>query len=144
MTSSDVTDREFATMEYAEEARARWGHTEAWRESARRTRGYSDEDWVRVRAESDEVYERMAALLAEGARPESAAARELAEAHRRHIDRWFYPCGYDAHRGLAELYTSDPRFAEHFECRREGLSAFVADAIRANAARADARHERDG
>lgn len=132
------------TAEYAAEARARWEHTEAWRESARRTRDYSEEDWVRIRAESDEVYERMAALLVEGVSSESSVAMELAEAHRRHINRWFYPCGHDAHRGLAELYTSDARFAEHFERWREGLAGFVADAILANAARADARHERDG
>ena len=39
--------------EYAEEARERWGQTDAWRESVQRTRGYSEDDWARIRAESD-------------------------------------------------------------------------------------------
>ncbi|WP_425154886.1 TipAS antibiotic-recognition domain-containing protein [Candidatus Palauibacter sp.] len=122
--------------QYAEEARERWGHADAWRESVQRTRGYSEDDWTRIRAESDEVFGRMAALMAEGTSPTSAAAMDLAEAHRRHIDRWFYACSPDMHRGLAAMYTADPRFTDYFEERHEGLAAFVADAIRANAARA--------
>ena len=127
----------------ADEARERWGHTDAWRESVQRTRGYSEDDWARIRAESDQVLERIAALMADGVRPTSAAAMDLAEAHRRHIDRWFYACSPDMHRGLASMYTADPRFSAYFEEPHEGLSAFVADAIRANAARARAQSERD-
>ncbi|WP_419942063.1 TipAS antibiotic-recognition domain-containing protein [Candidatus Palauibacter sp.] len=127
----------------ADEARERWGHTDAWRESVQRTRGYSEDDWARIRAESDQVFEHMAALMADGVRPTSAAAMDLAEAHRRHIDRWFYPCSPDMHRGLASMYTADPRFTAYFEERHEGLSAFVADAIRANATRAREQSERD-
>ena len=60
---------------------------------------------------------------------------DLAEEHRCHIDRWFYPCSHGMHRNLAEMYTEDPRFEEYFEKRGEGLAAFVQDAIRANEAR---------
>ena len=127
----------------ADEARERWGHTDAWRESVQRTRGYTEDDWARIRAEGDEVFGRMAALIAEGRSPGSAAAMDLAEAHRRHIDRWFYACSPDMHRGLASMYTADPRFSAYFEERREGLAAFVADAIRANAGCGREQSERD-
>ena len=60
---------------------------------------------------------------------------ELAEEHRCHIDRWFYPCSHKMHGGLADMYTADPRFMEYFEKRAEGLATFVQDAIKANAAR---------
>ena len=136
--------KDFFGAEYADEARARWGHTDAWRESVQRTRGYSEDDWARIRAESDDVLERMAALLAEGTSPVAAAAMDLAEEHRRHIDRWFYPCSHDMHRGLAVMYTADSRFTEYFEERHAGLAAFVADAIRANAERARERSGRGG
>ncbi len=126
---------------FADEARERWGHTDAWRESVRRTRGYTEDDWARIRAESDEVFGRMAALMAEGTSPTSAAAMDLAESHRRHIDRWFYGCSPDMHRGLASMYTADARFTEYFEERHEGLAAFVADAIQANA---ECARERSG
>ncbi|WP_423930400.1 TipAS antibiotic-recognition domain-containing protein [Candidatus Palauibacter sp.] len=125
-----------ALDQYADEARERWGHTDAWRESVQRTRGYSEDDWARIRAESDKVFGRMAELIADGVSPTAAAAMDLAEAHRRHIDRWFYPCSPDMHRRLASMYTADPRFSAYFEERHEGLAVFVAGAIRANAARA--------
>ena len=129
---------------FADEARERWGHTDAWRESVQRTRGYTEDDWARIRAESDEVFGRMAALMAEGTSPTSAAAMDLAESHRRHIDRWFYACSPDMHRGLASMYTADPRFSAYFEERHVGLAAFAADAIDANADRFRERTARDG
>ncbi|WP_419165171.1 TipAS antibiotic-recognition domain-containing protein [Candidatus Palauibacter sp.] len=128
----------------ADEAWERWGHTDAWQESVQRTRGYTEDDWARIRAESDGVFKRMAALMADGVRPASAAAMDLAEAHRRHIDRCFYACSPDMHRGLAAMYTADPRFTAYFEERHEGLAAFVADAIQANAARPADRSGQDG
>ena len=63
------------------------------------------------------------------------AAMDLAEEHRRHIDRWFYPCSHGMHRNLAETYTADPRFEAYFEKRGKGLAMFVQDAIRTNEAR---------
>ncbi len=57
-----------------------------------------------------------------------------AEAHRQHISRYFYDCGYEIHRGLAEMYLADPRFRAHYEDRAEGLAAYFAAAIAANAA----------
>ena len=63
------------------------------------------------------------------------ALRAMDEEHRRHIDRWFYPCSHDMHRNLAEMYTADPRFEAYFEKRGKGLAVFVQDAIRANEAR---------
>jgi DNA-binding transcriptional MerR regulator len=64
-----------------------------------------------------------------------AIAMDLAEAHRRHLSRWFYDCGYDAHRGLAELYVSDPRHMASYDEVEPGFSQYVHDAIMANAAR---------
>ncbi len=70
------------------------------------------------------------------AQHEEDEAADLAERHRLHIDRWFYPCGHQMHVGLGEMYVSDPRFRENYDRREAGLAEFVAAAIRANAARA--------
>ena len=126
---------DFDHERYEDEARERWGGTDAYKESARRTRRYSKDDWTRIKAEAEDVMARLAALLEEGAQAASGAARELAEEHRCHIDRWFYPCSHAMHAGLADIYTADPRFTEYFEKRDEGLAAFFREAILANAAR---------
>jgi len=117
-----------------EEARERWGHTDAYRHSAARTKSYSDSDWTRIKAETEAIEADFAAAMEEGAPPDSGAARAVAERARMHIDRRFYPCSHSMHVSLAEMYTADPRFRAHYDDRAEGLAAYVAAAIRANAA----------
>ena len=126
---------DFDHEQYEDEARERWGETNAYKQSMRRTRRYSKDDWTRIKAEAEDVMARLAALLEEGAHAASSAARELAEQHRCHIDRWFYPCSHAMHAGLADMYVADPRFTEYFEKRGQGLAAFFREAILANAAR---------
>ena len=125
----------FDSAEYAEEARERWGDTDAYRESMRRTRRYGRKEWAAVQREADGIMARLAELMAGGAAPVSPEAVALAEEHRAHIDRWFYPCSTAVHAGLADMYEADARFGEYFEQRAEGLTGFVAAAIRANADR---------
>ncbi len=126
---------DFDHTQYEDEAKRRWGDTDAYKESMRRTRRYGKADWARIREEDDGVFARLTELMVDGAQAAGRAAMDLAEEHRRHIDRWFYPCSHRMHRCLAEMYTADPRFTEYFEKRAEGLALFVQDAILANEAR---------
>ena len=119
--------------QYADEAEQRWGETDAWQQSRARTSSYSKQDWVRVRAEGEEVERRFAALLAAGADPAGPEARVVAEAHRAHISRSYYDCDVDQHLALADLYEADQRFAAHYEAVAPGLAAFVVAAVRAAA-----------
>ena len=125
---------EFDHAQYAEEVEERWGGTDAYRQSVRRTKSYDKADWASVQAEADDIMTRFAALMESGADPESAEARALAEEHRRHIGLRFYDCPPAMHAGLADMYEADARFGEYFETYAEGLTGFVATAIRANAA----------
>jgi MerR family transcriptional regulator, thiopeptide resistance regulator len=60
---------------------------------------------------------------------------DIAERHRLSIDRWFYPCSHQMHRGLASMYEADDRFRQRIDKQRDGLTSFLAEAIRANAPR---------
>lgn len=121
--------------EYTEEARQRWGDTDAYRESQRRTASYTKEDWQRIKDEEQDLVSRLADLMASGAEPESAAARELAEEHRQQICRHFYTCSPRMHTALAEMYVADQRFTAHYDEHRPGLAGYLRDAILANAVR---------
>ncbi|MGW0583597.1 TipAS antibiotic-recognition domain-containing protein, partial [Streptomyces sp. NPDC002920] len=123
--------------QYAEEAEARWGGTEAYAESQRRAARYTKDDWKRMQAEVDAWSERYTTLMAAGEPPAGAAAMDLAEEHRRHIAAWFYDCPYDVHRGLGEMYVSDERFKAFYDSMRPGLAEHLKEAITANAARHD-------
>lgn len=118
---------------HAEEAEQRWGDSEAYRESNRRTASYSKEDWLRNKAENEEWGRRVAAVMDSGAPADSPEAMELAEEHRQLISRWFYECSYEIHTGLADMYVADPRFTAYYEKIRPGLAAYLSEAIHANA-----------
>jgi DNA-binding transcriptional MerR regulator len=117
------------------EAEERWGDTEAFAESRRRTKRYTPDDWKRHAAEQAAVYADAAALMEAGKAAASPEAMDVAERHRQLIDRWFYPCGAAMHARLADLYEADARFAANIDKSAAGLTPFLAAAIRANASR---------
>lgn len=127
---------DFDPTKYEAEARERWGQTEAYRESARRTSRYGKKDWEKIKAEGDDIQRELAARLEAGQAPTDVEVMALAEQHRNYIGRWFYPCSPEMHRGLGELYVSDSRFTESIDRVRPGLAQFMRDAFRANAERA--------
>ena len=125
----------FDANEYADEAEQRWGHTDAYKHSVARAKSYTEQDWIAVRDEQAAVYADAYAALQTGKSPSDAEAMDIAERHRLSIDRWFYPCSPRMHAGLADMWESDKRFAENIDKHGSGLTAFLAAAVRANAAR---------
>jgi DNA-binding transcriptional MerR regulator len=128
---------DFDPAEHQPEAERRWGGTEAYRESQRRASQYGKAEWLQLKAEAEQINARLAATLTSGVPASAPEAMDLAEQHRQHISRWFYECTYAIHRGLGEMYVADPRFSAHYEDAAPGLSAYLRDAINANAARAE-------
>jgi hypothetical protein len=120
---------------YDGEVEERWGETEAYAESKRRTSAMSKEDWLRVKAEGDDVERRFAAALADGVPADSPTAMDLAEEHRQQIGRNFHDCPPEMHAGLGRMYVEDPRFTAHYEQVAPGLAQYVSTAVRANAVR---------
>ena len=121
--------------EYQAEAEERWGQTDSWKESQRRTAGYTKADWERISAETEESNRLIVAALDAGAPADSEQAMDAAEAARVVIDHWFYPLDGDFHRNLGDLYVQDPRFTKTYEDLRPGLAQYLRDAIHANADR---------
>ncbi|MFE6742213.1 MerR family transcriptional regulator [Streptomyces tubercidicus] len=126
---------DFDPDDHAAEVEERWGHTDAYKESVRRTAAYTKEDWKRLTTELDAVHRKMADLLAQGVPADSAAAMDVAEEHRRFICGAYYDCAYELHSCLGEMYVSDERFTATYEAIRPGLAVYLRDAILANAAR---------
>lgn len=120
---------------YADEARARWGHTDAFRESQRRAARYTPADWEEIKRQTAAFEGQVAAAMLEGFAPDSLTAMGLAEAHRALLSRWFYDCSTDLHRSLGTMYVEDERFTAHYDERAPGLAAYLCAAIHANADR---------
>jgi len=124
------------STEYAEEAERRWGQTDAWKESQRRTAAYGKDDWIAIRTQEQANLQAFAEALRSGEPATGTVAMDLAEEHRQHICRWFYECSHALHRSVSCLYVTDPRFTANFDKVEKGLAQYVYDAIGANADRA--------
>ena len=120
---------------YDAEAQERWGETDAYRQSKRKTAAYSKDDWVRIKAEGLDLEARFAAALRDGVPPDAEPAMDLAEEHRQSITRNYYDCSPEIHAGLGRMYVQDERFTAHYEEIAAGLAQYVSTAVQANAAR---------
>ncbi|MFI6375347.1 MerR family transcriptional regulator [Streptomyces sp. NPDC050546] len=126
---------DFDPDQHEDEVRERWGGTDAYRQSQRRTASYTKEDWKRATERFDTIHRRMAGLMADGTPADSGAAMDTAEEHRRFIAGTYYDCSYEMHTCLGEMYVADPRFTATYDAVRPGLAVYLRDAILANAAR---------
>jgi DNA-binding transcriptional MerR regulator len=122
---------------YETEAEERWGNTDAWAQSQARTATFSKQQWIEIKQAGDDLNRRLAATMTAGAAPDSVEAMDLAEEHHQSIQT-FYDCPYPMHRGLAEMYVTDERFAKTYNDVAPGLAVWLRDAINANADRAEA------
>lgn len=127
----DVFDG-FDPDQHAEEAKTRWGSSDAYKQSAKRTQSYSKQDWARYKSEAEQLTQDMAALMGEGLEADSTQVLALIEKTRLHINHWFYDCSREMHANLGEMYVTDERFRASYEKIRPGLAAFVRDAAVAN------------
>jgi MerR family transcriptional regulator, thiopeptide resistance regulator len=126
---------EFDPDQYEEEVQERWGETDAYAQSKRRTASYTKDDWVRIKAEGEDVEARFAAAMQAGVPADSPQAMDIAEEHRQQISRNFYDCPPEMHAGLGRMYVEDERFTAHYEQIAPGLAQYVSTAVQANAAR---------
>jgi hypothetical protein len=121
----------FDPADFEDEVKERWGTTDSYREAGNRTKGYSKADWAELQQENRTIHESLAALMRAGTAARAPEAVDLAEAHRLHIDRWFYPCSPGMHLALGENYVADPRFAAFYDKIEPGLATYLHDAIAA-------------
>ena len=121
--------------EYAVEAKERWGNTNAYKESERRTSKYSKEDFQRAAADQENAIQLFISVMDANLASDSDQAIAAAEAHRKAISDWFYECSKEMQVNLAQMYLADPRFTQFYENHRIGLAQFLHDAILASASR---------
>ena len=119
----------FDPAQHEAEVQERWGDTEAYRESARRTKRYGKEEWAQYQREDAAISARIVERMRAGAPVEDPAVQAAVEDHRLLIDRWFYPCSVEMHCQLGILYVSDPRFTANLDKIAPGYARYLSEAI---------------
>jgi len=111
---------------YAEEAKQRWGHTEAWRQSQERYKKMTKDDLANIKRGAD-LWMKKAALLVGRPVTDTEVQTMIAE-HYNALRTWYEP-NLVMYRGLADMYVNDPRFAAYYEKYAKGLAQFMRDAM---------------
>ena len=120
---------------YANEAKEKWGDTDAYKESQRRLASYSKDEIAKAQLAMQNATNQVLTAMLAGLPAHSEAAMAGAEAHRKSISDYWYECSFEIHKGLATMYLADPRFTAHYENQQVGLAKYIHDAILANAAK---------
>lgn len=121
----------FIPDEFEAEARERWGETEAYKQSAERTKRYTKADWAQMKAEDDAVTAQFVALMDAGVEPDSPEAVAVAKQHHAQLEKWFYDCPPKMYAGLGRMWVDDPRFTKNIDKTRTGLAAYQCAAAQA-------------
>jgi hypothetical protein len=114
---------------YEEEVQARWGDTDAYRQSTFKTSKYSKEDFAAAKVDQEAATELFVYAFGNSLPIDSPKTKEAVIAHRAAITKWFYDCSVEMQKNLAVMYVEDSRFKEYYDGRVKGLAQYVHDAI---------------
>jgi DNA-binding transcriptional MerR regulator len=123
--------------EYTEEARQRWGGTDAFEESVRRTKRYGKSDWEDIGSKSGEINNAMVALM--GRDPADPEVQQTIGRWFKLIDERFYTVTPEIFRGLGDAYVQDARFTASYDQYKPGLAAFMREAMHVYADRLEGK-----
>ena len=113
-------------VENMEEAKKRWGETDAYRQSMERVKKWTKKDYERVKKQGEEFTKKLAEAMDLDIK--STQVQTLIKKHHEGVE-YFYSCPVEMYRGLADMYVSDPRFAKYYNKYRPGLAVWLRDAI---------------
>ncbi len=120
---------ETARKQYADEAKQRWGNTDAYKESERKTAAYSESKWNDVNEGLNTVLAEFADALRNGETPESSTAQALVKKLQAYITGNFYTCTNEILAGLGQMYVADERFKENINKNGNSTAEFISAAI---------------
>ncbi len=116
------------TEEYAAEAKQRWGHTNAYKQSVGKYESLTHEQKLKMKEDADAFMREIASHVGED--PKSDAVQDLIAKHFESL-RFFYEPTLEIYRGLGTMYADDPRFAAYYEKYHPQLPPFMRDAMHA-------------
>lgn len=121
----------FSPTEYEGEVQERWGETEAYKQSAARTKRYTKSDWEKIKAEGDANTAEFIRLLDAGAAPDTPEAIAAAAEKHARLERWFYDAPLAMFSSLSDMWVNDPRFKKNIDKPRVGLAEYERTAVKA-------------
>lgn len=100
-------------QDFADEAEARWGDTEAWEQSQQANANRTEEEWAQMYADQEALVAKLAQAIGDDIDPDSELGREVSAMHRAGVEK-HYECGHGRQVILARMYLVDERFHEAY------------------------------
>ena len=116
---------------YENEARSRWGNTDAYREHEQKTKNYTKEKWTEANNGLMAIFAEFTACRDSGVSADSAEVQALVAKLQAHITATYYTCTDEILAGLGKMYVADERFKKNIDKYGEGTAEFAAEAITA-------------
>lgn len=118
--------------EYAEEAKKKWGNTDAYKEYEEKTMGKSKAQQNQMGANLMELFVEFGDMVKTGAKPTDEAVQAQVKKLQDYITDHFYTCTNEILSGLGKMYAGGGDFTTNIDkAGGEGTSVFVNQAIEA-------------
>ncbi len=127
----DKTEFEKAKTVYKEEAKARWGDTQAFKESEQKTSSYGDDKWEKIGMDIEGIISEFSDAKKSGKAENSEEAISLAKKLQVYITETQYTCTDEILLSLGEMYISDERFKKNIDRHGIGTAEYISRAIKA-------------
>ena len=114
---------------YDVEVKQRWGETDACKEYAEKTAGYTKDKWQQVNDGLNAVVAKVAECMNNGHATDSPEAQVLVKELQTHITENYYTCTNEILADLGKMYVTDERFKKNIDKYGEGTAEFVAVSI---------------
>ena len=124
----DMSEIEMQREKYTQEAKERWGETDAYKQSQRKTKDYNAGDWQKINDEACEIFSAFAICMR--GEEDALSAEELSKEWQSHITRYYYDCTDEILSGLADMYILDTRFKENIDKYGDGVAEFMSASIK--------------
>ena len=116
---------------YENEARERWGNTDAYREHKKKTKNYTKEKWAEVNDGLMAIFAEFAERKSGGFVVNSPEVQTLVVKLQDYITQNYYTCTDEILAGLGKMYACDERFKKNIDKYGDGTAEFASKAIEA-------------
>lgn len=122
----DMTEIEKYKEQYKEEVREKFDAAKV-KECEEKTSTYTKKDWATIQKAGEEITKTISTKME--LEPSHPEIQQLIDDYRAYITKNFYECTHEILKGLGEMYVTDSRFTTYYENHKEGLAAYMKDAI---------------
>ena len=119
----------FSDNSFTEEAKEKWGNTEAYRQYEEKAGNFSMDNQNAMAEAMDGIMAEFSECLKNGDEPFSDMSQALVKKLQEYITENYYNCTDEILAGLGRMYVADERFMANIDRHSEGTAEFICNAI---------------